>query len=139
MITLRRLVGDVTAVRSILLLFKRNSIPPVAVPVGDAIDFAGSPFVIISLVWDTSRGVIVVSERIVGDGENRRDNRGDGSFFATSRSPWRRLVKLIGVEKLVLIVNGCDVEREFGAMSWITYRKQSGSEGVEAGTGQTSG
>jgi len=49
-----------------------------------------------------TQGVIVVSVRIVEDGEKYDD----GSFFIKDKSSRRKFVRLIGVEKLVLIVKG---------------------------------
>lgn len=102
-----------------LLLCKRNSIAPVALPVGEIKDLYVPSLRIISFGCGVIRGVIVVSVRIVGDGEKNRDKRAEGSFFVNNKSSCRIFVRLIGVEKLVLIVRGCDVKRGFCAMSSI--------------------
>ena len=60
----------------------------------------------ISLDFCTARGVIVVSVRIVADGEKIDEKYCDGSFFVKNKSSRRKFVRLIGVEKLVLIVKG---------------------------------
>jgi hypothetical protein len=105
-ILLRSVCDDVTLVKSILLLFNRNSIPPVALlPVGDVINFVCSSLVFVSLDFFMTRGVIIVSVRIVGDGEKTGEKCGDCSSFDNDESR-RSFVRLIGVEKLVLIVNG---------------------------------
>ncbi len=98
----RSTCGDVRCVKSILLLFSRNSIPPDALPVGNEIDFVCSSLVFVSLVFCVTRGVITVSDRTVGKEEKCR---GDASSFVNEESR-RSFDKLTGVEKLVLIVNG---------------------------------
>ena len=102
-----------------LLLCKRNSIAPVALPVGETKDLCAPSLRIISFGCGVIRGVIVVSVRIVGDGEKSRDKRDEGSFFVNNKSSCRIFVRFIGVEKLVFIVRGCDVKRGFCAMSLI--------------------
>jgi len=57
---------------------------------------------IIPLDFCVTQGVIVVSVRIVEDGEKYDD----GSFFIKDKSSRRKFVRLIGVEKLVLMVKG---------------------------------
>jgi hypothetical protein len=71
-----------------------------------------------------TRGVIVVSLRTVENGEKCR---GDASSFVNEESH-RSLDRLIGVEKLVLIVKGWDNERDFRFVSLAVYQCKSINE-----------
>lgn len=68
MIFFRSVRDDITSVKSIVLLFKRNSIPPVALPVDEKIDLLGSLDIDegISSDFGITRGVMMVSVRTVG-------------------------------------------------------------------------
>lgn len=107
MILFRSVRVDVTLLKSILLLFNRNSIPPVALLVGNDIGFVCTSLRMISWVFGARRGVIVASERTVGGGENKDKTCGEDSSLDDEESR-RILVRLTGEEKLVLIVNGGD-------------------------------
>jgi hypothetical protein len=71
-----------------------------------------------------TQGVIVVSVRTVGNGEKCR---GDASSLVNEESR-RSLDRLIGVEKLVLIVKGWDNERDFRFVSLAVYQYKSINE-----------
>ncbi len=118
-ILFRSVCGDVTLVKSILLLFNRNSIPPVALAVGNVIGFFCSLLIIFSLDFWFIRGLIIVSVRIIGIGEKC----GDGSFFINNEL-LRSFSNSIGVEKLVLIVKGWDVKRDFRFVSFVVYKNK---------------
>ena len=110
---------DVIFVKSTLLLFNRNSIPPFALPLGNVIDFACASLVIVSVDFGVIRGVIVVSVRTVGMGEKTGEKREDASSFDKEESR-RSFVRLTGVEKLVLMVKGWeDTEEDLPLVSFV--------------------
>lgn len=79
---------DDTVGISMVLLFKRNSIPPVAVAVGEAVDLLCSLEVVKEWSSDfgRTRGVMVVSVRTIGIGKEIEEELSVGSSLTMEES-----------------------------------------------------